>query len=514
MVDRLTSRGIIRRTARWYSGVDDQSADVPPVTRLWFSTGNPPGPRWPSTPADASWESDGSQTAPAALLTAKVAQGSLASAVGGTGVANDDSMARYFYSPPLDGAQALRGSARAMLIAREFAAADDYRTQIVIRVVSNNGSVVRGTLYAGDVGALVTELDSTASTARRFPQAADAILASVAALDGDRILVEIGVRQHSATVTNATISFNDPSTADIAPGDETATTGASWIEFTGIIKFRAELTADWMYDQQAFVANGPRWYQPDTDDIDGPLPPPVVAVFDPATGFPWQEQPTDPATRWGVQTETESLTPIPNLTVATVAQDAGLWQEQPGQERSLAQTWFQPADATEVVYPTLPAPVFDPSLMDFGRDAQMDRSIQPTWFRPDDPMLGMPTGAQTTATVAQQAGLWQDSSPQQDRSIQPTWYQPPDATEPIYPSIPVPPFLPANGFPWLLADEYPWRRDFSPDMVEAHFAGPLQSWLFTTGAPAAPGSPPPVLIDATSGAVFVSIGGPFIVPAS
>jgi hypothetical protein len=41
--------------------------------------------------------------------------------------------------------------------------------------------------------------------------------------------------------------------------------------------------------------------------------------------------------------------------------------------------------------------------------------------------------------------------------------------------------------------------------------GPLQSWLFTTGAPTAA---PAVLIDATNGDVYLSIGGNFIVPAS
>ena len=198
--------------------------------------------------------------------------------------------------------------------------------------------------------------------------------------------------------------------------------------------------------------------------------------FDPAAGFPWQEQPGQEqslAARW-YQPDTEAWTPIPGLTVASVAAQAGLWQD---------------------------------------ASPQQDRSIQPVWYGPEDDATGFVPRAITTASVAAQAAL-SPEQPGQERSIWPLWWRPDDPTEAIYPILPPPPFDPATGFPWLLYDELPARRDFSPDAIEAQFAGPLTSWLFTTSAPGGGGTATPaVLIDATSGDVFLSIGGNLIVPA-
>lgn len=203
----------------------------------------------------------------------------------------------------------------------------------------------------------------------------------------------------------------------------------------------------------------------------------------------------------------------PAAAAATVAQQAPLWPEQPGQERSLAQRWFQPETEAWTPIPDLTiATVAQQAGLWQDASPQQDRNLQPVWYRPEDDATGLVPTAITSATVAQQAALWPEQ-PGQEWSRQPVWYQPPDATEAVYPILPPPPFDPATGFPWLLYDEMPARRDFSPDMIEAQFAGPLTSWLFTVSAPAGGTATPAVLIDATSGAVYLSIGGNLIVPA-
>lgn len=150
-----------------------------------------------------------------------------------------------------------------------------------------------------------------------------------------------------------------------------------------------------------------------------------------------------------------------------------------------------------------------------GADWTEQRANAATWFTPDLTPEGLTTGGVTVATVAAQAGLWQDQSGQQDRGIQPTWFTPEQDTFAQYPTIPVTPFSPGNGFPWLLADEYPARRDFTPDAVQASFEGTLQPWLFTTGSPGTgTGAAPAVLIDAETGDIYLSIGGNLIVSAT
>jgi hypothetical protein len=327
----------------------------------------------------------------------------------------------------------------------------------------------------------------------------------------------------------------------------------------------------------------PTWFAPEAS-VEGP-PPPVT--FDPGAGFDWSEQPAAwTAATWFQPDTLEAWVPIPNLTVATVAQDAGLWQEQPAawtgqwgfhpdddyrvalvgtvatvdqqaglwpeqpqtwrdgtpffqpdteawtalpviapvfiaedlvdgsgqQDRSVGPVWFAPEASADGFVPV--AAAFDPATVDFGRDAQQDRSTQAVWFAPDAAVEGLTTGTITTATVAQQAGLWQDQSGQQDRNIGPTWHAP-DAGQDVLRSLIVPTVASVDQqAPLWIEQPYPERGNQAVWYNQAvePVDGSLQDWLFTVGSPG--GGTPAVLVNAENGDVFLSIGGIFIVPAS
>lgn len=145
-------------------------------------------------------------------------------------------LAQYVSAPiaagPITGT--LKGQARAL----QGATGGNARAQIIVRVVSNDGATVRGTLYAGDLETLSSPSNptsewATALTNRAFPRGGAAALGAVTAQDQDRIVMEVGCRKHVA-LTDATyqISFGDNSATDL-PEDETATaTNNPWIEFS------------------------------------------------------------------------------------------------------------------------------------------------------------------------------------------------------------------------------------------------------------------------------------------
>src|SRR5439155_17441528 len=139
-----------------------------------------------------------------------------------------------YVSPPL-AAQTSSGTAKCYMQCQERQVADDARSQIVLRVVSNDGSVVRGVLYAGDTGALSHEW-ATTYTNRQYPPSGPMTLSSVVASAGDRLVVELGFRSHAGVTNNDAMRlvFGDLLSSADLPEDEstTAQTFDPWIEFS------------------------------------------------------------------------------------------------------------------------------------------------------------------------------------------------------------------------------------------------------------------------------------------
>jgi hypothetical protein len=151
---------------------------------------------------------------------------------------------RQYISAPLNGAQTITGTVQGTIRAGESNAAADMRAQTVIRVVSNDGTVVRGTLWAADASALSSEFPITGSAvSKQFPLAALTpwTLTSVAALDGDRIVIEVGARAHNvvATAYSHTLHLGDAGATDLSTVEGTNSANPPWFEFSQTLNFKS-----------------------------------------------------------------------------------------------------------------------------------------------------------------------------------------------------------------------------------------------------------------------------------
>lgn len=148
--------------------------------------------------------------------------------------ANDDVLSVQFVSQPMS-AQSISGFVKGQIRASESALAGDWRAQMRAYVVSSDGVTVRGVLLDFDGSALTSEFVLNVLTNRKFPLAwtgSGAALTLVNALDGDRLVIEIGARSHAAAGGNTySLEFRADAASDL-PEDETSTDAFnSWIEF-------------------------------------------------------------------------------------------------------------------------------------------------------------------------------------------------------------------------------------------------------------------------------------------
>lgn len=158
-----------------------------------------------------------------------------------SGTAPFDLLGAQYVSPAL-AAQTISGTAKMQMLVNEETAADNIASQLVIRVVSNDGQTVRGTLYAGDTDTTNPPSSewATSATNRKFPRAAlvPITLSSVVAQEGDRIVVELGGRMRGPARASVQMAFITGSNGtDDLPEDETDTTQTKtpWIEFSNAL---------------------------------------------------------------------------------------------------------------------------------------------------------------------------------------------------------------------------------------------------------------------------------------
>lgn len=212
------------------------------ATRLYFGNGVTP----PITPAvDASWEFTSGLTRrvlePSKGNTPDAALESLASGNVNTNspAGAVDAVVAQYISAPLSGNQTISGTVAGQMRMQESNAAADMRVQCVIRVLSNDGTTVRGTLIASNAGALAHEFNTSLRNIS-IPLGGSTAVTSVNALDGDRIVVELGARKHESATTArvATLSSGNPSGTDLAVDETTTTANVPWIEFSAGLTFK------------------------------------------------------------------------------------------------------------------------------------------------------------------------------------------------------------------------------------------------------------------------------------
>ncbi len=206
------------------------------ATRFYFSS-TAPTPL--AVAADAAWEAATPAIA-GAVSTSKDASATTNFAAGLPGGAGEDGIVGQFASPPL-AAQEISGTVKGQFLCLEEADGLGLYAQCVIRVVSANGSVVRGTLLAAHAEALSSEWSGLGARNRKTPLAAisPANLTPVTAQEGDRLVIEVGFRQDiEVTGADGFIRFGAAG-SDLAE-NETSSSGDPWMEFSGDIAFGAE----------------------------------------------------------------------------------------------------------------------------------------------------------------------------------------------------------------------------------------------------------------------------------
>ncbi|MDI6854391.1 MAG: hypothetical protein QME75_12400 [Deltaproteobacteria bacterium] len=216
------------------------------ATRLYFH-GSGPGDKYipPVSPAYAAeWERT---SAAARRYLSRLKRNSVNGEASGSeyeaGPAND-TLLRQFVSDPLT-AQTISGTVKGQLRCRESDAAADFCRAIVIKVVSEDGSTVRGTLLAHFPEALASEFDAGATPVNRnFPPSLS--LTQVDAQAGDRLVVEVGFRAFNTVTTAYTgyLHFNDYSgTSDLPEDETTADNLCGWLEFSADLTFQDRVRA-------------------------------------------------------------------------------------------------------------------------------------------------------------------------------------------------------------------------------------------------------------------------------
>ena len=150
----------------------------------------------------------------------------------------DGCMAQYV-SPPLE-AQTISGDVKGQIRAKESAAEADMCRAVVIKVVSNDGGTVRGTLLSHFPGSLGSEF-ATSLTNRNFPPST--ALTPVTAQKGDRLVIEIGFRAFNAVTTSytGTLRLGDSAAADLPEDEADVNDYNGWLEFSAVLDFIDEI---------------------------------------------------------------------------------------------------------------------------------------------------------------------------------------------------------------------------------------------------------------------------------
>lgn len=212
--------------------------------RLYFSTAAAP-----VTPpaADAAWQETAGSNNLALVRTPDNTALTTVTRAEAVTTTNYSVLLRRFVSEPL-AAQTITGTVVALLRARESNAAGNMSGEMTVKVITGDGSTVRGTLYAHPAHTTNAEEWTTTLSARPFPRGASitpANVTSVSAQAGDRLLIELGyvAVNTSSTSYSGELSIGAPTAgADLSAVAETAT-NRGWLEFSQDLVFQGELSA-------------------------------------------------------------------------------------------------------------------------------------------------------------------------------------------------------------------------------------------------------------------------------
>lgn len=154
---------------------------------------------------------------------------------------------RQYVSEPISGDQTISGTFKGQVRCDQSSGNMNATLAVGIQIVSNDGTTQRGVLLAisasDNTAATPPEfvVEATVPTNRSFQDSAENFsltLSSVAALNGDRIVIEIGIREvGTSTTRNSDMPFGDNG-SDLGE-NQSDTAGDPWGEFSQTINFTA-----------------------------------------------------------------------------------------------------------------------------------------------------------------------------------------------------------------------------------------------------------------------------------
>jgi hypothetical protein len=200
-------------------------------------------------PAFGGWDESGSADR-VRCVTSKSATAMVDKTVAkGTGATR--ALVRQYVSDPIAAQTITSGTVKGQVRALESAANDNLDlVPLLIRVCSNDGSTFRSPaiIALGDYAAALEF--ATTLTNRRIADGDST--SEVVAQDGDRIVIEIGIKNSaSGSSVSGTLNFGDDSATDLAEDTSTTTANNPWIELSTDIVFGIGKWSDHLNAQQA-----------------------------------------------------------------------------------------------------------------------------------------------------------------------------------------------------------------------------------------------------------------------
>lgn len=216
----------------------------------------PPGPTrfyFPSTgaaavsPAYASeWEDTTNASPSLEMVRTRISSAFTSfttSETGGFTANARDLLCRQYVSEPILRVQTISGTMNGQLQMYTPDAASNALPQLIARVVSNDGSTARGTLWGGDTR--TTNVDELPSSVANVKNPAAGIspvtLSPVTNAIGDRLVIEIGGRINSTSAIDFRVGmrYGDSGASDLTVGGSETTSLNGWVEFSFDIDFTA-----------------------------------------------------------------------------------------------------------------------------------------------------------------------------------------------------------------------------------------------------------------------------------
>lgn len=200
------------------------------ATRYYFSAATAPDVL--GVAFDAGWDVT-TDAVRRKLLSAADGADTLADGATLSWNAGEEVLCRQYLSDRI-GVTTIDGTVKCQIRCQSSMADDAVRSRLCVKVVSEDGSVVRGTLLA--VG-LYGPNTAFAHLGMRNKTFADGdTVTTVVTENGDRILVEIGYSDSSGTTPQGHSRFGSSDASDLPENETTATDLNPWIEFSNTIE--------------------------------------------------------------------------------------------------------------------------------------------------------------------------------------------------------------------------------------------------------------------------------------